>query len=391
MKYYIRDIMPDPVNRRVLLAMFSVIAIYGLTVGFLYPLISIRMENWGYSSAWIGFMGTLPFLASVFVAPLIPVIIRTANVSKLVFLSICADIFFLAVMAFIENIYVWFVCRFFTGVAGTVLFVVSETWINEIAEDRTRGRVIGLYTLTFSTTLAISPLFIVFVGVDGKLPFLFAVTVIAIGLYPLRWTRDSKPDFSGGKVSHVLQFVILAPTLVCAAAVMAFEEAAIMTLLPVYAIRSGLTAEVAAVFLTVLAVGSMVAQPILGVLADKMNRYKLILICALIVLIGAVLLPVVIDSEIIVWPIMLVWGGAIAGIYTVALVIMGQRFRGAQLAAGNAAFGLMWGVAGALAPASAGIAMSVWDPHGFVVVATAMAIIFLIVYGLRRHFRGDFK
>ena len=386
MRYYIRDIMPDPVNRRVLLAMFSVIAIYGLTVGFLYPLISIRMENWGYSPTWIGFMGTLPFLASIFVAPLIPIIMRTANVSRLVFLSICADICFITVMAFVENIYVWFVCRFMTGVAGTVLFVVSETWINEIAEDRTRGRVIGLYTLTFSATLAISPLFIIFVGVDGKLPFFFTIAVIAIGLYPLRWTRDSTPDFSGGKVSHVWQFMLLAPTLICAAAVMAFEEAAIMTLLPVYAIRSGLTQEVAAVFLTVLAIGSMAAQPVVGMLADKMNRYKLIAICALVVLLGAVCLPFVIQSKIIVWPVMLIWGGAIAGIYTVALVIMGQRFRGAQLAAGNAAFGVVWGIAGAIAPASAGIAMTIWDPHGFVIVAVAVTIVFFIVYAVRRYY-----
>ena len=68
----------------------------------------------------------------------------------------------------------------------------------------------------------------------------------------------------------------------------------------------------------------MAAQPLIGWLADKVNRYTLIFACALVVLLGALSLPFIIDTHIIVWPVMLVWGGAIAGIYTVALAIMGQ-------------------------------------------------------------------
>ena len=383
MRYYLRDIMPDPARRRVLLAIFSIIAVYGLTIGFLYPLISLKMESWGYPPSWIGFMGTLPFLASIFVSPLIPAIVRMANVSRLVFYAIIVDLAMLLIMAFVENVYVWFVCRFVTGAAGTVLFVVSETWINEIAEERTRGRVLALYTLIFSATLALSPLFVVVFGFEGKLPFLVAFAIIAVGLYPLRWTRDSNPDFSGGSASSVLKFILIAPVLVFAAAVMAYEEAAIITLLPVYSLRLGLSAEVAAAFLTVQSLGSMCVQPLIGWLADKMNRYTLIVICALVILFGALSLPFIVQNNFLVWPIMFIWGGAIAGIYTVALTIMGQRFRGAQLAAGNAAFGLMWGVAGALAPMSAGVAMTVWDPHGFVIVLVAVALAFLMMVMIR--------
>ncbi len=384
MNRFLRGLIPDPNRRRVLLAIICAVSTYGLSIGFFYPLISLKMELRGYSPALIGIMGALPFLASIIFSPLIPLIMRYADVRRLIKLAICSDIFFIAIMVIFDHIPVWFFCRFMMGVAGTVLFVVSETWINEIAEDRYRGRVMGLYAFVFSATLGISPLFIVFFGVEGNLPFVFAAIVIAIGLIPLRWTHGSSPDFSGGKVSHVLQFCMLAPVLVAGAALMSFEEAAVVTLLPVYAVRSGLSEASAALILTVMSVGGMVAQPFIGRLSDRMNRYLLLYICVILTLGGALVLPIIINTKVMVWITMIVWGGAITGIYTVVLTIMGARFRGAQLAAGNAAFGLMWGLSGTVAPGVAGFGMTEMGPNGFVVVTVAAVLAFLVLVVVRR-------
>ncbi len=379
MNHFLRGLIPDPNRRRILLGIISILSIYGLTVGFFYPLISLKMELRGFAPSWIGLMGAVPFLASIVFSPLIPLIMRYFEVGRLVFVSICSDIFFITLMIFFDNIYLWFICRFMMGVAGTVLFVVSETWINEVAEEHYRGRVMGLYTFVFSATLGLSPLFIVFFGAQGNLPFIVALIVITIGLIPLRWIRDSSPDFSGGKVSHVLQFCLLAPTLVGAAALMAFEESAVVTLLPVYALRNGLNESEAAILLTVMAVGSMAAQPLVGRLADSINRYLLLFVCALLILCGAMSLPVIINVSILVWVVMFIWGGAIAAIYTVALTIMGSRFRGAQLAAGNAAFGLMWGIAGTISPGAGGLGMTIWGPNGFIFVLALAVLAYLLL------------
>ena len=207
MKYFLRGLIPDPERRRVLLAIISFLSIYGLTVGFFYPLISLNMELRGYSSSLIGLMGALPFLASIIVSPMIPFIMRFMDVRRWVFVSICSDIFFICLMILFENIYIWFVSRFMMGVAGTILFVVSETWINEVAEDHYRGRVMGLYTFVFSATLGISPLFIVVLGAQGNLPFIVALVIITAGLLPLRWTRGTDPrlfGWQGVPRTHVL-------------------------------------------------------------------------------------------------------------------------------------------------------------------------------------------
>ena len=62
-------------------------------------------------------------------------------------------------------------------------------------------------------------------------------------------------------------------------------------------------------------------------------------------------MPVLLDTPLI-WPVLFVWGAVSFGIYTMALIELGERFSDAMLVAGNAAFSLMWGVGGiAVSPA----------------------------------------
>ncbi len=371
------SMIPDPHRRRVLLSIIAVIAVYGLSIGLLFPLISLNMEARGYSRTMIGLMGVMPFLSSIIASPFTPIIMRSINITRLCAICIAAEVVLLICLPLFDSIVAWFIIRFLMGVAGTGLFVASETWINEIAEDHYRGRIIGIYTFMISITFAIGPLFVLVLGVEGFLPFVVPALIIGLAFIPLWQTRDSKPNFSDSKVSQVFGFLWISPALVAAAAIVSFEEATFVTLMPVYAVRNGLSQDNAAIFLTILATGSMVAQPFVGWLADKLDRVAILNVCAAVTVIGPILLPFAIQNAVFSAAVLLVWGAGVAGIYTIAMTLMGQRFRGAQLAAGNAMFGLMWGVAGSAGPAIGGPLMDVWDPHGFIAVLLVFSILFL--------------
>ena len=77
--------------------------------------------------------------------------------------------------------------------------------------------------------------------------------------------------------------------------------------------------------------------------------------------------------------------GAVSyGVYTMAIIELGERFTGPALIAGNAAFALMWGVGGIAMPPLAGGAMSLFGAPGLpitlgliclgLVVASALAL-----------------
>ena len=54
--------------------------------------------------------------------------------------------------------------------------------------------------------------------------------------------------------------------------------------------------------------------------------------------------PVAASARILLWPVLLVCGAASAGIYTVALSELGERFSGNELVAGTASFATVWGL-----------------------------------------------
>ena len=67
-------------------------------------------------------------------------------------------------------------------------------------------------------------------------------------------------------------------------------------------------------------------------------------------------------------------GSAAWGAYTIGLIGLGQRFRGGELAAANAAFVLSYTFGSITGPPISGIAIDVWNPNGLIGLMLAIAI-----------------
>ena len=99
---------------------------------------------------------------------------------------------------------------------------------------------------------------------------------------------------------------------------------------------------------------------------------------------GGLLLPAAIDTF-WRWPLVVVWGTAAFGVYTLALVELGDRFTGSRLLAGTAAFTAMFGLGGIAGPALAGAAMERFGPDGLPwVLAGAYGALMLLATARRR-------
>jgi MFS family permease len=259
---------------------------------------------------------------------------------------------------------IWFGLRLLLGVAINVIFIVSEAWINQLAEPHTRGRTIGLYNTIAAAGFGLGPLTLALIGSHGWLPFLIGIIGILIALPVLVFARNHLPEFDGREDSSVLSFLSLAPLLLLAVASAALSDLATLSLLPIYGLQHGLSEATASFMLAVLIVGNVVLQIPIGWLADRFSRRYLLSALAFGAVIGSILLPAFIDGSMLLWPMLFVWGAIAYGTYTVALIELGDRFSGALLLAGNGAFAIMWGVGGIFGPPVAGAAMDVLGPEG---------------------------
>ena len=107
-----------------------------------------------------------------------------------------------------------------------------------------------------------------------------------------------------------------------------------------------------------------------------MNREKLYRICGVVTLGASFLLPFLIDQPYLIWGLLFVLGATAGAIYTIALVQIGQYFKGNELIVANAAAAMLWGIGNLSGPLLGGIATSI-SPSGLPVLLILSAAIFL--------------
>jgi MFS family permease len=113
-------------------------------------------------------------------------------------------------------------------------------------------------------------------------------------------------------------------------------------------------------------------------LADKWGRISIMWTGALTSMGMAALLPFTVTTMLI-WPLAFIMGAAAFAIYTAALTILGDEFKGAELIAGSAAFAATWGVGGIAAPPIVGVAI---DAFGIQALPVFLITVYAALAGL---------
>jgi MFS family permease len=365
-----------------LAGVIATVSVFAIAQGLTYPLLSFILERQGTSSALIGLSTAMTPLGLVASAPLIPWLARRFGAGATALTCAGFAAILLALIAWTQDLLAWFPLRFLLGAAINPLYVLSEVWVIALAPPRQRGRLMGVYTAIVSAGFAAGPLSLILVGSEGWPPFLVGIVAFAVCGMCLAAVlpRLPKVDDGGGEAS-VRSFLPHAPVLLLAVIVAAAFEQGVLSLLPVYGLGHGLGEAAMSGLLGVLIAGNIALQVPLGLAADRLGPRSVLIVCSAGTALGCLLLPLVIGT-VLQWPLAFMWGALSYGIYTVALVELGERFSGAMLVAGNAAFALMWGVGGMAGPPATGALMDSIGiqglPVGFALLCTGLAIVALL-------------
>jgi len=371
-----------------LVAHFASSLSIGIAVGGMVPLISLTLESRDVDSVLIGVNSGMTSLGVIAAAPWVPTIIRRLGAAEGIVLGLMLTSVAVLLLAFTESLLVWFFLRFLIGVGVVTQWVVSETWMQAIVSERRRGLVMSGYVTSIAAGFAVGPVVLSIVGTEGLLPFAIFAAMMAATALPMLPIRRWVPAFALGQRGSVRRLLREAPTIATAALAVGLVDSAFFTFIPLYGVRIGMPTETAVTLLTVVLAGNVLLQIPLGWLADQVSRRMLLVVLAVLCCAGPGLSGWLLTiGSIWVYPSLFVWGGAAFGIYTVAVTMLGERYRGGELAAANAAFVMTFELANLLGPPAAGSAMEAWQPHGLMVWMTLIAVIFAalaFVRGLRR-------
>jgi MFS family permease len=347
-----------------LAAAIASVTVFGLSVGQAAPLLPLLLEQRGVDVTLNGLNAAATFVG-VMVGPLLaPHLVRRFGIRKFLLICFALDIVLFLAMKVLDSIVAWFVLRAVLGMVGSAIFTTGEAWINQFAGDTGRGRIIGLYAAALSAGFGIGPLILSLTGIEGWPPFLVNAAISALAALPLLGAGDTSRGFGQEPVDGPLSMFARAPIILGTVAAFGLFEAALMTLLPIWGVRSGLPERLAAATLSAVYTGAIVLQVLIGWLSDRVSRRAALRLCAAVGLVGAVLIAGVSASPVVLFGLLFVWGGIASGIYPVALSMAGDRFRGGELVSVNAAMIMAYGLGALVGPPVAGVAMEIRNPQG---------------------------
>jgi MFS family permease len=367
-----------PGERRMsLIAILSTCAAFAIGLGLTLPLLSLTLERRGFAGTVNGLNLATAGLAAICATPFVPWMIHRFGTAR--FLSACLILSAIALIVLYEvpSLWLWFPARFVLSCGLNSLFVVSEFWINQLADESNRGRYISLYGACVAGGFGIGPAILAIMGTRGIMPFVCGAAMLLAALIPIFIARHAAPQLEERGKASVLQTIRIAPAALIAALVFGAIDAGLWGLFPVYAVRSGYSETGAALAITATSLGSFLFQWPLGRLADRMDRRTLLTICAASGIFGAVLTPLLAPYPALLYALLFLWGGMVMGIYTTGLTLLGERFKGAELANANAAYVMLYATGLLAGPTFEGAALDAWNPHGLMLVLGLITLIYL--------------
>ena len=150
----LEDFMPD--WSAISVVVLGVTA-FSVAQGLTYPLISLLLESRGVSAGLIGLNASAFAVGLAAATLMIGRLTALAAGDKLIIAALIGCSVCLASFAVFESIWIWFAARFFLGFCASVIFMLSEAWLNTACPDRLRGRAAGLYGAGLCAGFAAGP------------------------------------------------------------------------------------------------------------------------------------------------------------------------------------------------------------------------------------------
>ena len=98
-------------------------------------------------------------------------------------------------MATFVNPIVWSFARFLTGISIVSIFIVVESWLNDRANNRTRGKLLSIYMFITFFSMAFGSLLLNISNPKNFEPFILISLLLSMALVPILLTKRKAPQF----------------------------------------------------------------------------------------------------------------------------------------------------------------------------------------------------
>lgn len=371
--------------------MASVIKIYALFLGSALLmfggglqglLLSVRGAEENFSLLALGLIGTGWSVGFVAGSLFVPMIVRKAgHIRAFSVMAAIGTITILLNLLWINDIG-WIVLRALSGFCFAGAAMIVESWLNEVADNRSRGTIFSIYVTINMAASTLGQIAMSVTGTAGYVPFVVGAISFICAVLPTAMTSSPQPrPLQSAKLDLGLLYRT-SPVAAVAAFACGMANGAFGTLAPVYGYEQGLDASGIAMLFAIAAILGAVAQVPFGRLSDRIDR-RLVLIglSGAAAVVGALMVIINPGAGWGMYVLFAAYGFAANPIYAIAVAHANDFARDGDFAKIAGGMLLILGVGLAIGPAVASVIMGSWSPVGlFVVTAVFHAVLALFAW-----------
>ncbi|WP_300318295.1 MFS transporter [Idiomarina sp.] len=261
-------------------SLLTSISLIGVVVGMTSTLLSLRATIEDFGTLVTGFIMSAYFIGYLFGSTRAPKDIRRVGYIRSFGGLAALAAFSILMQAIWVDPVVWFVMRFITGFAISGIFVIVESWLNTMADNKSRGTLLSVYLVIIYSGLIAGQLILGVADPAGFVAFAIVALLINLALIPILVSVTVEPTTYENKKVPVSLLLKTVPLGVVNAFVMQACYAMFYGIGPMYASYIGLSVFQITIFMAAFILGGLISQAPFGLLSDRIDRRFVIAICA---------------------------------------------------------------------------------------------------------------
>lgn len=345
-----------------------------LGAGLQSTLLSLRATLEGFPTPVTGVIMSCYYVGYVVGTVIAPPLLRRVGPIR-VFAALAAVA---SVAILIQGVFVnpaaWGAMRGVSGVCFAAIYVVAESWLNDLASRSNRGRLLAVYMVVLYVGLGAAQFLLLLSDPRSPVSFMLVSVLISLAMVPIVISAQPLPKPTVPSKVRIVDLYRDSPLGVVGVIASGLIASIIFSMGPVYARLSGMDTMQVATFMAVSILAAVTTQYPVGRLSDRMDRRTVIAgVCTLIMLIATSIAAFPGMAHAMFLSLAALFSGFALTLYSLSVSHVNDKLEPEQMVAASSTLLLLNGSAAAIGPTLAGSLMAAFGSTAYFATLAALA------------------
>lgn len=259
----------------------------------------------------------------------------------------------------------WGLGRVVIGFCFAGVYVTAESWLNKAVSNENRGAALSLYVVVQMAGIVLAQGLLTQADPGGFVLFIVPSVLVSLAFAPILLSVQPAPAFATSKPLALRALFNISPLTSVGMLLLGGVYSAQFTMVAVYGGQIGLSVAQISSLVSIIYGAALLAQFPLGLLSDRMDRRVMILVCAALGGLGAVIAALS-GGDFLALALGAGMMGAMANpLYALLLAHANDYIAHEQMSAASSGYLFIHGAGSILGPITSGALMSLIGAVGF--------------------------